>query len=137
MSKIHLQNQVSRTQPSKTSQKPSQSHFGTSLGSILEGVGWLLGASWAFLGHCCGLLGALGRFLGASWAPLGRFLGALGRLWAGLGRLLGAFWLPGTPWTSIWEGLGRACEGFGEGFGRILGGFRRVWGRILNTFSNK
>ena len=69
------------------------------LGSILEGFGRLLGATWTLLG--------------ASWT-------LLGRLWNALGRLLGTSWVSWAPlerffgsWEDLGDGFGGVLEGVG------------------------
>ena len=71
-------------------------------GSIREGSGAVLDASWASLGW---LLAALGRLLTPSWAPLGHHL-------AGLRDLVGPFYVPRMLRASILEGLGACWAGF-------------------------
>ena len=75
---------------------------GTLHGSILEGLGRLLGAIGA-------LLGAMLAFLRRSRALPGRlfdFMGASDSIWGG-----------------VWEALGKFLGGFGKDFERILGRF--------------
>ena len=84
-----------------------------------------LGPSWVALGRYLAgfwaLLGGSWPLLGVAWASIGRFLNALGCLLAGLKHLLAAFWLPGTPWDSILEGLWACQAGFGAPLGTCFG----------------
>ena len=61
--------------------------FGALLGSMWEGLGPLLGLSWAVLGR--------------SWLDLGHSCVPFGLIWDGLGRLLGTSWLPWALQASI------------------------------------
>ena len=103
MSKNRLQSKASRSQPSKTIQKPLHSRFGSFLGSVLGGFGCILGSlgrlldtlrhSWApLVGLLCvpwAFLGCLPSLFEASWAPLKRFGIDFGTFCGWFGRNLG------------------------------------------------
>ena len=68
------------------------------LGSLLDGLGSLLGRFWGRLGASWeplgSLLGASWCLLGASWVPLGVSWGVLEASWGPLGSFLGLPWEP-------------------------------------------
>ena len=107
---FHSQNQVSRTRPSKTSQKPSHLALGTPLALFGKG----LGGSWTHLGLSWVTVGSSWVLLGASWVPHGRLLGVPGALLAISGPPLG-------PLESLLGDLGFIFKGFRKGLGGVGG----------------
>ena len=106
MSKNRLQSKASRSQPSKTFQKPLHSCFGSSLGSVLEGFGWLLGSLGRLLGALRHFCAPLGRLLGVPWAFLGCLLSLFEASWAPLKRF-------GIDFGTFRGWFGRNLEGSG------------------------
>ena len=126
-----------------------------SLGSLLQLLGGLLGASWVPRG---GLWGPLGILLGASWGPLlGAILGPLGVSWEPLGAVLEASEaLLGPSWkASIKKGgspispapreplksplgalLGRSWSALGRSWGRLGALLGPSWGPLGQYWSH-
>ena len=69
------------------------------LGLYLEGLGRLLGSTWAQLGRSWGQLGR-------SWGQLGGNLGGLGTILGALGANLDALWATWTFQSFSWAALG-------------------------------